>query len=55
MKIFKKYLQDDPEEETWELVAKDKEELVVLLNSLKSGPTFMKESENGEKTTKNGK
>ena len=53
--MFKKYLQDDPEEETWELVAKDKEELVVLLNSLKSGPTFMKEAENGEKTTTNGK
>merc|ERR1712020_237967 len=45
--------KDDPEEETWELVAKDKEELVVLLNSLKSGPTFVKESENGEKSTTN--
>ena len=42
-------LQDDPEEETWELVAKDKDELVVLLNSLRSGPTFVPETENGDK------
>ena len=42
-------MQDDPEEETWELVAKDKDELVVLLNSLKSGPTFVPETENGDK------
>ena len=42
-------MQDDPEEETWELVAKDKDELVVLLNSLRSGPTFVPETENGDK------
>merc|ERR1712008_4070 len=35
--------------ETWELVAKDKDELVVLLNSLRSGPTFVPETENGDK------
>merc|ERR1711935_726042 len=45
MRIYK----DDPEEETWELVAKDKDELVVLLNSLRSGPTFVPETENGDK------
>ena len=42
-------MQDDPEDETWELVAKDKDELVVLLNSLRSGPTFVPETENGDK------
>lgn len=47
--------KDDPEEETWQLVAKDKDELVVLLNSLKSGPTFVTETENGDALTTNGK
>ena len=47
--LFLIALQDDPEDETWELVAKDKDELVVLLNSLRSGPTFVPETENGDK------
>ena len=36
--------KDDPEEETWEVVAQNREELVTLLNSLKSGPTFVREN-----------
>ena len=40
--------KDDPEEETWEVVAQTKEELVVLLNQLKSGPTFVQEDKKVE-------
>ena len=35
--------KDDPEEETWELVAQNKEELVTVLNQLRAGPTYVRE------------
>jgi len=39
MRVYK----DDPEEETWELVAQNRDELVSVLNQLKSGPTVVRE------------
>ena len=40
--------KDDPDEETWELVASSHEEFKQLIEQLKTGPTFVKGDEKSE-------
>ena len=49
--------KEDPDEETWELVARNKEQLSALIEQLKNGPTFVRpdpERKPDEVSVKNG-
>ena len=45
LRIYK----EDVDEETWELVARSREELVALIEQLKTGPTFVRDKDKEEK------